>query len=265
MTSLENFHQLGKDLTEKLRLQTFPLAIRMVKSAKDFPEKARRPSVFDMKITMCQGYTFSRRIGWTMGLTREDMKCTPNLIAYGFVELDDPKGFIEAFRAMDYYETDVAAANMMKHFPLLKPGEYEGVVVSPLGWTKIIPDVVLVFGNSAQIMRLVHAALYKTGDPIQSINTGLVASCLSGVLQTFLTGKPNIVIPGAGDRVFAATQDHEIIFSIPKEMLEDTVDSLTKAGFSHGIRYPLPIPLSEPSMVPEVWTILEKRLKSSKE
>jgi uncharacterized protein (DUF169 family) len=262
MAPLDTYHEWGRSLSELLRLQTFPLAIKLVKREDEMPEKTRRPSSLNMRITMCQGYTMSRRIGWTIGLTAADMKCTPNLIAYGFAELKDPNAFVEAFRAMDYYKTDAAATRMVATIPRLKPRQYTGVVISPLPWTKVEPDLVLIYGNSAQIMRLIQAAIYSTGEPIASPQAGIAASCLGGALRTFVTKKSNVVIPGAGDRIFAATQDHEVVFACPRETLEETVASLQKAGYTAGIRYPLPIQLTEPLMPPEAWRILERELKS---
>jgi len=84
---LDGYRELGKNLMDVLRLQCFPLAIRFVKSEGEFPEGAKRPSFLNMRVTMCQGFAMSRRIGWTVGLTVEDMECIPNLIAYGFAEL----------------------------------------------------------------------------------------------------------------------------------------------------------------------------------
>jgi uncharacterized protein (DUF169 family) len=261
MPELAFYHELGKKLNETLRFQTFPLAIRFLKSKQDIPEKARRPSALNMKITMCQGYTFARRIGWTMGLAEEDMKCTPNLIGYGFAELTDDKAFIEALRAMDYFATDEAAKRIRDNIPMLAPGDYEAVVISPLAWTKVEPDVILIHGNSGQIMRLVQASIYNSGDPLETRQMGLVASCIGGVLHTFLTRKANVIIPGTGDRVFAAVQDHEIIFTLPVEKLEETVISLEKAGYKMGIRYPSYISLSEPTITPVVWEIMDKHAR----
>jgi hypothetical protein len=70
-----------------------------------------------------------------------------------------------------------------------------------------------------------------------------------------------VVIPGAGDRIFAATQNHEVAFVLPSEMLEDKVASLKKAGYTVGVRYPLPISLSEPPLVPDSWMMLGGKLK----
>jgi uncharacterized protein (DUF169 family) len=258
---LVGYRELGKTLTDTLRLQCFPLAVRLVKGEGEFPEGTRRPSLLNMRVTMCQGFAMSRRIGWTVGLTVEDMKCVPNLIAYGFAELEDPRVFLEAFRAMNYYETDEIAEKALSTMPTLEPGKYRGIAISPLAWTKIEPDLVMAYCNSAQAMRLIQATVYKTGERITTPLSGLGASCLEGVLRTFLTKKPGLVIPGAGDRVFGTTQDDEVIFTMPKEMILDIVSSLKKAGYEKGVRYPLPVSIMEPMMVPDAWMMLNEKLK----
>jgi len=196
-----------------------------------------------------------------MGLTAEDMKCTPNLLGYGFVELEDPSAFIEAFRVMGYYETDEITRKVIAGMPNLKHGKYMGVVVSPLAWTKVKPDLTLIYCNSAQAMRLIQATVFKTGERVASALSGLGASCMEGALKTFLTKKPGLVIPGGGDRIFAVTQDDEVIFTLPSEMLEDTIGSLKKAGYEMGLRYLVPFSITEPQLIPEAWSILERRLK----
>lgn len=262
---LQGYRELGKSLTEILRLQYFPLAIRLVESEDEFPERTKRPSFLNMRITMCQGFAMSRRIGWTVGLTADDMKCTPNLIAYGFAELEDQnafkEAFTEAFRAMNYYETDEIAEKAVSGMPHLEPGRYKGVAVSPLAWTRITPDLVLIYCNSAQAMRLIQATVYKTGERVTTPLSGLGASCIEGVLRTFLTKKPGLVVPGAGDRAFGTTQDHELTFTIPKEMIGDVTGALRKAGYEKGVRYPTPTSITEPQMTPEAWTTLESKLK----
>jgi len=261
LEGLKGYRDLGKSLTEILRLQYFPLAIKLVESEDQFPERTRRPGSLNMRITMCQGFAMSRRIGWTVGLTAEDMKCTPNLIAYGFAELEDQNAFIEAFRAMNYYETDEIAKKAVSNMPHLEPGKYRGIVISPLAWTRIIPDLALIYCNSAQAMRLIQATVYKTGERITTPLSGLTASCVGGVLRTFLTKKPGLIVPGAGDRAFGTTQDHELTFTMPKEMIRDTVGALKKAGYEKGIRYPIPTSITESPIIPDAWTILISKLK----
>jgi len=166
LKELKDYRDLGKNLSETLKLQCSPLAIKLVESENAFPEKTKRPRLMNMKITMCQGFALSRRIGWTIGLTAEEMMCTPNLILYGLVELEDQNAFIEAFRAMNYYATEEITKKAVSNMPRLGHGKYKGIAVSPLAWTKIIPDLALIYCNSAQAMRLIQATVYKTGESI---------------------------------------------------------------------------------------------------
>jgi hypothetical protein len=78
-----------------------------------------------------------------------------------------------------------------------------------------------------------------------------------------------VVLPGNGDRVWAACQDHEMIMALPGSFLGDLVDGLEKTH-QKGIRYPIPsylryrpeiaftIPLSD-VFVPEEIDKLKKR------
>ncbi len=261
MEELSKYHEIGRSLIESLKLQYFPLAIKLVESEDEFPERTRRPSFLNMKITMCQGFAMSRRIGWTLGLTAEDMKCTPNLLAYGLAELEDRNAFIQAFRAMNYYETDEIAEKALENMISLEPFKYNGIVISPLAWTRIIPDLVLAYCNSAQAMRLIQATVYKTGESITNRLSGLGSSCIEGALRTFTTEKPSLVVPGIGDRVFGTAQDHELIFTMPKAMMGAVTGALKKAGYEKGVRYPIPVSIAEPPTIPEAWEILNSKLK----
>jgi uncharacterized protein (DUF169 family) len=258
---LASYRELGRALTDVLRLQYFPLAIRLVRDEGEFPEGTRRPSHLKMRVTMCQGFAMSRRIGWTVGLTVDDMKCIPNLVAYGFVELEDPGALLEYFMSMGYYETEEVARKALASMLMLEPGKYKGVAISPLAWTKVEPDLVMVYCNSAQAMRLIQATVYKTGERVATPLSGLGASCMEGVLRTFLTRKPGLVVPGAGDRFFGTTQDDELIFTMPREMISDIVDALRKAGYEKGVRYPVLVSITEPVTVPDAWMVLNEKLK----
>lgn len=130
--------------------------------------------------------------------------------------------------------------------PKLQSGKYSAIVVSPLAWTRIIPDLALIYCNSAQAMRLIQATVYKTGERVETPLSCLGASCIEGVLNTFLTHKAGLVVPGAGDRVFGTVQDHELAFTLPKERIKPIVDALKKAGYEKGVRYPIPTSITEP-------------------
>lgn len=88
-------------------------------------------------------------------------------------------------------------------------------------------------------MRLVQAVSRWTGERVAAGFGGIGGSCNEGLVRTFLEEEPRVALPGNGDRVFAATQDDELLFCFPASWAEKVVDGL-RATSERGIRYPIP-------------------------
>ncbi|MHA1580004.1 MAG: DUF169 domain-containing protein [Candidatus Freyarchaeota archaeon] len=241
---LENWRNIGKSLEEILRPQTYPLAVKLVKNESEFPEKTRRP---EQKIAVCQALTISRRYGWTMGITGDDSGCPGASLNYGWTQIFDEAAMNQFYLTGGYLSDEKATKTFSESLDRLEPGECGGLVVSPLARTRVAPDVILVYGNSAQIMRLIQGAMYKEGKKLRCELTGLTASCTSGIIRTFNTGEYHAVVPGTGDRVFALTSDDELLFAIPAAKAEEIVSGMRAQRF---VKYPIPIPLRMPPPFP---------------
>src|SRR4030042_1671105 len=73
--------------TELLRLQTRPVAVRLLPPREKLPDRVRRPSkLLRHRVTLCQAITMARRYGWRLGLLKDDVCCPVALIAYGWLE-----------------------------------------------------------------------------------------------------------------------------------------------------------------------------------
>ena len=129
----------------------------------------------------------------------------------------------------------------------LEVGRYGAVVISPLTRTKIAPDVILVYGNPAQIMRLIQGATYKEGKRVKSELAGIAASCTGGIIRAFNTGEYQVVIPGNGDRIFACTYDNEMLFAIPAAKAPDIIVGMRAQRIA---KYPIPMALQMPPPFP---------------
>jgi uncharacterized protein (DUF169 family) len=140
---------------------------------------------------------------------------------------------------MNYANDEKAAKTVLEGLRTLDMGEKLVVVYSPLERTKIEPDIILVYVNAAQMMRLIHGATYLTGKPIHSSFSGRASSCTEGVIGAYLDGEPKVVVPGNGDRVWATCQDYEMLMAIPAGKLAEVVEGLEKTH-QKGIRYPIP-------------------------
>lgn len=237
---MEKWLDLGKKLEEQVRPTTFPVAVRFLEKGEEPPEKSRRPrEEAGEPIALCQGLTLTRRRGLTMYFDRDESSCPLAVSALGW---DGGEGlaFLPAFTlAMHYARNEEAAARKAEAMSRLEAGRCIGIVLSPLTRTRVEPHVVVVFGNPAQVMRLVQAASRWTGERVQAGFGGIGGSCNEGIVATFLGGEPRVALPGNGDRVFAATQDDELIFAFPAAWADRVVEGLEDTS-ARGIRYPIP-------------------------
>jgi uncharacterized protein (DUF169 family) len=85
----------------------------------------------------------------------------------------------------------------------------------------------------------VHALSYEHAHVPRSSFEGFGESCAKGGWLPFLTQKPEVVIPGAGDRSFAAIQDHELALGMPAELLFYVLENLFKTGGRMNIGMPM--------------------------
>ena len=71
-------------LNKFLRLNSFPVAVRFIKSWDEVPPRTKRPlKDMDNRFTTCQAISMARRYGWVIALGREDSSCVLGAVALG--------------------------------------------------------------------------------------------------------------------------------------------------------------------------------------
>jgi MtaA/CmuA family methyltransferase len=226
-----------KELQYYIRPQTFPLAVRMVRPGEPIPDKAKRPARDFKKLSMnCQVIDMARRYGWTIALTRDDSICSLGIAALGFEKPTHLHASGTLCEGM-YTETKEAGQRSEAAVDRFGQGEYHALLVAPLDRAAFEPDLVIVYANPAQVMRLTQAALWKRGGKLTSSFGGRI-DCSEMIVTTMRTDRPQVILPCSGDRIFGQTQDHEMAFTIPWAQMEEIVEGLrgTHAG---GIRSPI--------------------------
>ncbi len=253
---MNELKQLDEALGRYVRPETFPLAIRMLKEGETPPEKARHPfRDLKVQITTCMGYTMSRRYGWTIAMSREDISCPLSKTVYGLEEE------VEYFRdgctcAGMYTATQAAGARTEASVAKFSWREYATILCAPLARAGFEPNVVLVYGNSAQVMILVAAYLYEEGGRISSSFSARI-DCSDSVIETMKSGRPQVILPCYGDRVFGQTQDHEMAFSVPAADVNGVIRGL-EGTHKGGVRYPIPTFLRYQPSYPDTYNKLEE-------
>jgi len=122
---MEERQDQSRVLTELLRLQTRPVAVRLLPPREKLPDRVRRPSkLLRHRVTLCQAITMARRYGWRLGLLKDDVCCPVALIAYGWLEeRPDMSEVEEVMLASGYAQNRQAARGQIEAIPRLAEGE----------------------------------------------------------------------------------------------------------------------------------------------
>jgi uncharacterized protein (DUF169 family) len=249
----------AEHLQTYLRPQTFPVAIRMAKPGEALPERTRRPAGdFGVRFANCQAISMVRRYGWTLALSPEDSQCAPGMLGLGFGPETPPLQAGQLCQGM-YTETAEAGARSEAAVDRLPPGAYQALLLAPLERCAFEPHLVCVYGNPAQIMRLVQAALWKRGGKLTSSFGGRI-DCAEIIGTTLRTNECQVILPCSGDRIFGQTQDHEMAFTIPLHRLAEVCEGL-RGTHRGGIRYPITSFLEYQAKLPPAYVELRRQLE----
>jgi len=124
MSGLSIYREYGEELERRLRLKTFPIALKLLAKEADIPKEAQRPlKDFGHQYAFCQSLQLSRREGMTIAMLKEDHWCFEPVVGYGLGE--PPELFLEGHNR---YPRDVktleAGKNYAEDFPRWEVWKY---------------------------------------------------------------------------------------------------------------------------------------------
>ena len=232
---LEQYHKLASALDKYLKFEAFPLAIKMIEDEDEIPEKVVRPSKnMNKRLMMCQGFGICKSVGRSMAFTAEDTCCMEGATRLGWLDRADYLEDGSAIMALGLAKDADVAQTLETGKPALGPEfNYKGMIISPLGWTRVEPQLVVMYLNAARLARCLDSITGETGEVISAHTNGRGGTCIWGIAWVILNKKPTFVIPPIGEFRFAGHQDDEIIFVLPTSylpILRDGLERTHKAG-----------------------------------
>lgn len=252
--------ELDDELNRFLRPATFPIGVKLLEDKEELKNiyKLKRP---DKKLALCQIFSYSRYYAWTMGLTEEDNICPLAEIALGFVEPYDI--FLEGYFFVGRYnETLEGAKKTSEMIPKMPYGNFEAIVSGALSRIEYDPDLVMIYGNTAQMLRIIQGALWKEGGYVQMLTFG-DAVCADIISKAYTTKEFQIAMPCLGDRRFGLAMDSDLVASIPLEIIDSVIEGL-EGTYKGGSRYPIPYQICTPEFFLEQQKQLEEARKGKK-
>ena len=144
--------------------------------------------------------------------------------------------------------------------PKLEYGRYSHILVAPLEKATFKPPIVIVYGNPAQIIRMVQGRLVE-GDNSLSFKVSPETSCANYVALPIITDEFQIIMPGPGERINCSTQDSEMGCAIPASKIEEVIKGLEISHRSGLMRYPTPNHLlfepQHPTYITQLWEYIQ--------
>lgn len=249
MGKFDILHEYGSELERRIRLQTFPLAVKFLRNEGDIPEetggsvsvqslmsttKRGTGDVFEgairplrdlgYRVALCQGFAMSRKEGLTVAMFSEDMLCFEPIVGYGWAET--PQYFLDGHNRYPQDVKDLEAGkNYASDFPRLEAGKYRGVLSAPLAKAYFEPDVIMLYCDSTQLSLLLLGREYQRGHDLPC-HLSSHAACVYSVVPVMQSGGYQVAVPCRGDRYFGLASDAEIIFSFSGEKLGDLMEGL---------------------------------------
>ena len=251
---MSKYKGIDDQLNKYLRLATFPVAVKLLQNPEELNDIKflKKP---EKEVALCQLFSYARYYGWTMGCVKEDNVCPLAGISIGFEETH--KLFEEgAFFVGRYNETKEAAKKTTETMPKLPFGQYNAIVSGALNRIDFQPDLILIWGNSAQIMRIIQGSLWKKGGRI-SMSTFCDGVCADIISNALVTGELQIAFPCLGDRRYGKATDSDLIASIPIRIIDEIIEGMEKTHKA-GTRYPIPYQISTPEFFVKLKKQLEK-------
>ena len=231
-----NLAKIDEVMSTYVRPQTYPLAIKMVSSEDEIPQDAKRPlKDYGASFTLCQALALGRKEGLTIVLDKESQSCPIALAGLGFVRPDEYlSGKYTLAPVNRPAEVQKKAAEAIPRFEF---GRFNHILISPIQTANFDPDVIIFYGNGAQVMRMIQAAVFASGESLTSKSTG-AGGCLLPIVVPILGGECNYAVPGNGERRLGLIADGELAFAMPRNRFEEVVKGLK---LSHEGRQTYPI------------------------
>jgi uncharacterized protein (DUF169 family) len=118
-------------------------------------------------------------------------------------------------------------------FPRIPVGG--GLAIGPLTTIPFDPDVILIYGDPAQIIMIIQSMQRKKFERYEFACIG-ESSCADSLADCYLTGKPKISLPGVGERAFGHVSDSEMVIALPPAYLEMAVEGFRELH----VTFPVP-------------------------
>ena len=228
---------LVADLNGLLRLKTTVIGMKLFATSAEMEAipKIRRPNAIH---TTDQIVSMAARLGWTVGITAEDLVGAQCRAVIGLAPQDEKWLAGENYVGV-WHGTAEDARRRQEALDVVPFGQYQALAVSPLTSGRLEPpDICLVYATPGQMIILINGLQY-TG--YKKFEWGVVGetACADSWGRALKTGEPSLSLPCYAERRYGGVPDEEMLMALKPSHLAKAVEGM-KALAKNGLRYPIP-------------------------
>jgi uncharacterized protein (DUF169 family) len=221
-----------------LKLRTIVFAMKLFERKADMEAIARirRPQAVH---TLDQIVGQAARLGWTVGITSEDLvgaQCRA-VVGLGAAKTDEWK----SGRHMKdvWFATDEDAREHQSAMHCVPDGRYEALAVGPLSSGKLDPpDIALFYASPGAMMYFINGLQWSGYKRFDWSVVG-ESACADSWGRALTTRQPSLSIPCFAERRYGGVLDEEMLMATPPEQLVKAIEGM-EALSKNGFRYPFP-------------------------
>ena len=227
---------LVASLNALLRIKTTPIGMKMFQTVEEMAAipKLRRPAAVH---TTDQIVGMAARLGWTVGITADDLVGAQCRAVIGLAPQDDEwksgKNYVGVWHA-----TAEDARKRQEALSVVPAGKYRAMAVSPLASGRLDPpDICLIYATPGQMIILINGLQWKGYKRFDWSVVGETA-CADSWGRALSTGEPSLSLPCFAERRYGGVPDEEMLMALPPRYLPIAIDGMTALA-RNGLRYPI--------------------------
>jgi uncharacterized protein (DUF169 family) len=228
---------LAAELERLLRLRAIPFGMKLFELRADMEAlpRIRRPKAVH---TLDQVVAQAARLGWTVGVTGEDLVGDQCRSVVGLGGQDD-KWRSGQHMVGRWFATLEDAGRHQAAMNLVPKGRYQALAVAPLASGRLDPpDIALFYATPGAMMYFINGLQWSGYKRFDWSVVG-ESACADSWGRALATREPSLSIPCFAERRYGGVEDDELLMALPPERLAGAISGM-QALAKNGFRYPFP-------------------------
>jgi len=230
--------ETARELEALLKLRAIPFGMKLFKSRTDMEAipKIRRPANVH---TMDQIVGQAARLGWTVGITAEDLVGDQCRAVVGLGAAKTPAWQSGQHMKGVWFKEDADAAAHQAAMHCVPDGEYEALVVAPLASGRLNPpDIALFYATPGAMIYFINGLQWSGYARFDWSVVG-ESACADSWGRALTTRQPSLSIPCFAERRYGGVLDDEMLMACTPADLTKAIEGM-QALAKNGFRYPFP-------------------------